>query len=62
VQGEAQLERRAGAGGDAHYVLGMRRRDDGSIQADAGQASVVPQLFFEEPDGAWRGPSEFGRS
>jgi hypothetical protein len=56
VQGEAQLERSARAGGDAHDVLGVRRRDDGSFQADAGPAGAVPQLFLEGQDDAQCGP------
>jgi hypothetical protein len=62
VQGEAQFKWIARAGGDAHDVLGLRRRDDGSVQADARQAGVVPQLFLEEPECAQCSQSWYGGS
>ena len=47
MQGEANAWSATSAPGDAYDLLGMRRGDDGSLQADPGQAGTVPVVLPE---------------
>ena len=47
MQGEACARRSQGASGDTDHLLGVRRGNHGSIQADTGAAGAVPVVFSE---------------
>ncbi len=53
MQGEARQRGEPCSRGNPDHVLGMWHGDDGSFQADAGQAGAVPVLL---PEAGGEGP------
>jgi hypothetical protein len=60
MQGEAHAGRATGETGDAHYVLRVRHRNNGAVQADAGQTGAVPIVFPKATGQASFGSRSYG--
>ncbi len=52
VQSQARQWQRTGAYGNTNHLFRVRRRDNGSVQAYAGQTCAVP-FVFSETTGRW---------